>query len=143
MLSTLLRGAAAGILLSAASLAHAADAVTVHVRVTAETLELHAESDTLDAQALDALSATLTRAEPDVLADFSRALHAIKKKHADSERLILAPEVPLTYPELTALMDAARLMTISARRGGDAQTSLVLFPEVVLEGLVVATDTTP
>lgn len=139
MLSTLLRGAAVGVVLSAASTAHASTAVTVYVRVTEDTLELRAEGDAVDAEALAGLAATLPR---DGLDDFSKALHDIKKKHADSERLVLTPEVPLTYPELTALMGAARELAIQSRRS-DVQTSLVLFPDVVLEGLVVAADAAP
>jgi hypothetical protein len=61
----------------------------------------------------------------------------IKRRHVDSERLIIMPEIPLTYPELLDLMDAARVLSLSS---GSAQVeaTLTLFTDVVLERLVIA-----
>lgn len=65
---------------------------------------------------------------------FSRTLHRLQQNHTDSETLVLAPSVPVTYPELTALMDAARALTLDSR-SLESQTTLVLFEEVILEAL--------
>ena len=133
MLSTQ-QGAALLCLLLSSGAAHADDGALVRVQVTAESIEIQVPGEPPQ---------HLPWGEPgkqdDELRSFSRALHDIQKEHHTSDTLVLTPVVPMTYPTLTALMDAARAMPIETRRG-DAQTQITLFDEVVLERLVVTAD---
>ena len=104
------------------------EAPTVRVEVNADslTIQIQDEETTLSWGTPGHLNAELHA--------FSSTLLRLRRSHKDSETLILAPVVPVAYPELTALMDAARALTLPSRRP-EEQTTLLLFETVVLEAL--------
>ena len=121
-----MQGALLWMLVGLASAQSEPPAVRVEVNADSLTIRVQDEETTLSWGTPGRLS--------EELHTFSHTLHRLRRSHADSETLILTPAVPVTYPELTALMDAARALTLDGHSLNN-HTTLVLFEEVILETL--------
>lgn len=134
------------------------DKVTVAVRLTDKGLNINCQNDFMTPNELkpyEAFIVVRNHAEPsagarankdpcsgpeanrDPLCDFTAALRRVKDHFPASKTMVLAPDDTIGYQEVIRVMDAAREQRISESR------KVILFPDVVLSGVIGAEPETP